>query len=102
MTAARTTPSAPPLNTHGTIALLAKVLAGLPALQRAACRDQSELFDPQQHGELADNAAARHAHAVEICRGCPALAQCRAWADRIQPTRRPGGVLAARLNPNPR
>lgn len=85
----------------GWVELTAAILRGTPALPGSLCRNRPELFDPQQHGELTDNAAYRHAQAVEICRQCPVLAECRAWVDRIDPSRRPGGVIAARINPPP-
>jgi integrase len=63
--------------------LLEAVLAGLPRLPGARCRDRYALFDSVDDDD--------HAHAAAICRSCPALAQCRNWAQA-----QPDGALRGR------
>lgn len=96
---ARTRSAALPLDPEGSIRLLKRVLAGVPMLPDAACRGQHELFDPPSRDESRFDAAERHEIATDICRQCPVLAECRAWASRTRPARRPGGVIAGSINP---
>lgn len=79
---------------QGVVPLLAAVLRELPKLTGAACAGRSELFDPAHRHETAETVEARHARAVGLCRTCPALIDCRTWADSLTRPRRPAGVLA--------
>jgi len=74
--------------TPGWVELLAEILAGTPKLPGAACRGHVEQFDRAADG---DRDAAQQA--VEVCRRCPVLTECRAWADHIRGRKRPAGVL---------
>ncbi len=38
-----------------------------------------DTWDPQNDGETADVADARHQRAIALCKGCPVLAECAAW-----------------------
>ena len=71
-----------------------------PALPGARCRGKHHLFDapPELDREDADTTAARHAQAIELCRGCIALASCNTWFDSLPPSKRPHGVIAGRIN----
>jgi hypothetical protein len=62
------------LDPTGTVALLSKLLRGIPKLPGAMCRNHRELFDS---ADPDDTAAA-----VEICRSCPSLDACRTWASQ--------------------
>lgn len=79
--------------------LVGRILAGVPALPNAACRGQSELFDPANPGEDELHVARRHAIAVDICATCPVLQRCRAWVDTLPPNARPAGVIAGQTPP---
>ena len=50
-------------------------LAGIPRLPGALCRGQTETFDAADDDQLVE--------AIELCRRCPALAPCSAWADTL-------------------
>jgi hypothetical protein len=72
----------------GTVALLSKLLRGVPKLPGALCRGRGELFvsdDPD------DTAAA-----VDVCHQCPELAACQTWAAK---QRKLFGVVAGRTYP---
>lgn len=79
-----------------TIALLAKILAATPRLEDAACIGRTELFDPQQDGEEAQDVTYRHRRAAALCNECPALTECHRWA---QTERQSASVLAGRVPP---
>ena len=72
-------------------------LAGIPALPGARCRGRPHLFDAKRAGEDADVASARHAQALALCAGCPALTRCEEWIDSLPPSRQPAGIVAGRL-----
>jgi hypothetical protein len=70
--------------------LLTAALGGsIPALPGALCRGVA--FD-----ELPD------ADAASICRRCPALPACRAWADAQPPNSLDGVIAGRRRNPSSR
>lgn len=85
------------LDPDGTIRLLAKILTGLPRLADAACTGRGDLFAPAAADEDPDDLAYRHEAAAGLCRTCPALAPCSAWAASLPPRQRPAGVLAAQV-----
>ncbi len=66
-------------------------LAGAPSLPGARCRGKPHLFDGSDGPD-----GERTRQAAQLCRGCPALARCRAWADE-QPDRDLNGVIGGRL-----
>lgn len=72
------------------IELAAAVLRGVPRLPGALCRRRPELFDADDE-DAADRAAA-------ICRHCPALEPCGAWASTLRHNQR-SGVLAGEFTP---
>lgn len=61
------------------------------------CAGRWSLFDAAEPDEDRSTARFRHAAAARICRGCPALTECRTWADSLPPRHRPPGVLAGRI-----
>jgi hypothetical protein len=67
---------------------LLAALAGLPALPGALCRDQSEVFDAVTDDQLAQ--------AARLCRTCPALIPCSAWAETLGDND-VNGVVAGRV-----
>lgn len=77
---------------------LVGALVGAPLLPGARCRGRHHLFDEAGPGEADEVVAARHAQALALCGGCPALQPCRAWFDRLKPRERPGGVIAGKLH----
>lgn len=77
---------------------LLDAISGVPALPGARCRGRHHLFDPRGDNEPVETAEQRHALAVDLCAGCPALPACKTWCDSLSPTRRPPGVTAGRLN----
>lgn len=90
-----------PMDQHGTESLLVAILRGVPRLDGARCVGRPELFDPDGPHEAPEVVQQRHEAATHLCRACPALADCRSWVDELKPSRRPGGVVAAR-QPSPR
>jgi hypothetical protein len=72
----------------GSLALLERVLAELPAMPDAACQGRAELFDADTLDRAADAAKA-----LAICDGCPALSQCERFTAQ-QPRSRLFGVWA--------
>ncbi|WP_459966435.1 WhiB family transcriptional regulator [Mycobacterium sp. MUNTM1] len=56
--------------------LVGAILRGVPSLPGALCRQRPELFDSDD-GETASRA-------VAICRRCPALQPCGAWAGALR------------------
>ena len=72
-------------------------LAGVPALPGARCRGRHHLFDAKLAGEEADVANARHAQALALCAGCPALTRCEEWIDSLTRAAQPAGIVAGRL-----
>ncbi len=73
----------------GPVALLEQVLANLPALPDAACRDADPvMFDADTLDRAADVAAA-----LAICDRCPVLARCHAFV-ASEPPGRLSGVIA--------
>lgn len=76
--------------------LLVKILASTPRLEDAACIGRTELFDPQQDGEEAQDVTYRHRRAAALCKDCPALAECHRWS---QTERHQVGVIAGRIPP---
>ncbi len=62
----------------------------------AACKGsdlriwESELL----RGETRPDRKARHEQALRICKGCPELEECRAWASSL-PLSQLGGVIVA-------
>ena len=77
------------------IALIANIIRGSVSLPDAACVDRPELFDVDADDD-------QHDQAVEICRQCPALAACGAWATTINPRTISGVVAGQRFTGPPR
>jgi hypothetical protein len=77
--------------------LLAKILAGSPRLPDAACINHPELFDPLDPSH--PNRPAIEASAIDVCRRCPALADCSAWVTTLPARQRPAGVVAGQVTP---
>lgn len=77
---------------------LLDAIGAAPVLPGARCRGRHSLFDEAQAGEHADTVAARHAQAIGLCSHCPALDRCTEWVDGLKPSRRPPGVVAARIH----
>ncbi|KUH90634.1 hypothetical protein AU187_24490 [Mycobacterium sp. IS-1556] len=80
------------------IALLARILHGVPVLPGALCPDHPHVFytssdttDP----ETRDYAATT---AIRLCKACPALEACRDWLDSLPAAERPLGVVAGRIS----
>ncbi len=70
-------------------------LAGVPRLDGANCLGLWSLFDEPEPGDTDGRDANRAA--VELCRTCPALDDCRTWLDSLRPKDRPTGVIAGRI-----
>ncbi|PBA30571.1 hypothetical protein CKJ65_16455 [Mycobacterium intracellulare] len=66
----------------------------IPALPGARCRGRSTLFEETECPESTE-------FAINLCRGCPALTACGQWFDALPPNKRPHGVVAGRINPQP-
>ena len=81
----------------GSVAELLAELAGAPRLAEAACRGHAWAYDPPAANEDRDDVRDRHRLAVAVCRGCPALADCRRWLDALPQRQRPFGVVAGRV-----
>ncbi|MBS9533542.1 WhiB family transcriptional regulator [Mycobacterium sp. M1] len=79
------------------VKLLAVILAGVPHLPGAACRDHVAVFDAAADG---DRQAAQEA--IKVCQSCPVREQCAQWAASAYPHRRPGGVIAGHYTPTNR
>lgn len=65
--------------------LVGAILRGVPSLPGALCRSRPELFDAHDD-ETAEQAA-------ELCRRCPALRECGAWAATLRHNEA-NGILA--------
>lgn len=76
------------LDALGVVDLLAVVLAGLPVLPGAACREQRVVFAAAEDG---DPGAVEAAQA--ICATCPAVGACTAWLSSLPEADRPLGVV---------
>ncbi len=76
------------------------VIGLAPALPGARCRGKHHLFDApsELEREPSEITAARHAQAIQLCRGCTALASCSTWFDSLPRSKRPHGVVAGRVN----
>jgi WhiB family transcriptional regulator, redox-sensing transcriptional regulator len=80
---------------------LAEFAQGIPPLPGARCKGREELFD--QTITQPDCGSRRHHRglcqkaAVQVCAGCPALAQCAAWVDNLPRGKRPVGVVGGVL-----
>jgi hypothetical protein len=72
----------------GSLALLERVLANLPAMPDAACIGHAELFDADTVDRATDAA-----EALALCDRCPELDRCHRWA-ASQPHGRLTGVVA--------
>jgi WhiB family redox-sensing transcriptional regulator len=70
-------------------------LSGVPRLDDANCLGLWTLFDEPEPGD-ADGRDANRA-ALELCRTCPSLGDCRTWVDSLPPRDRPTGVIAGRI-----
>jgi hypothetical protein len=70
---------------------LIAALAGVPALPGARCAGRWDAWD-NEHGnpELTE-------YAINQCGACPVLADCRSWLDSLKPSKRPIGIVAARV-----
>lgn len=68
-----------------------------PSLPGARCRGRPHLFDPPASGEDPAVVAQRHAQALSLCGGCPALAPCQRWVSSLTPAKRPEGIVAGKL-----
>lgn len=83
--------------------LIASIIRSSAPLPGAACRGRPELFDPAGDREPVDEVEARHCLALNLCRQCPELRDCRQWFDRLTPGDRPRGVIAGLVNdPQPK
>jgi hypothetical protein len=72
------------------IDLMAKILAGIPALPNAMCRDDAELFSSD---EPADIEAAK-----ELCSWCGERQNCADWVASLPPNT-VSGVVGGELHP---
>jgi hypothetical protein len=73
---------------------LLHTLAGTPNLPGAACVTHRDIFDACTHR----GAHRIYRHAIDICAGCPVLAQCSAWITSLPLSQRPFGVTAGRIH----
>jgi len=75
---------------HGApwVALVVAIIRGAPRLDGALCHGRPEVFDATDAEHIQT--------AAELCARCPALAECRAWAEAVPRSSRPTGVLAGR------
>ncbi|WP_068179698.1 WhiB family transcriptional regulator [Mycobacterium sp. UM_CSW] len=71
------------------LADLLGALRGIPNLPDAACRNLPELFDATDEIDAEP--------AIALCRSCPALQDCAAWAATL-PKNSISGVVAARIH----
>jgi WhiB family redox-sensing transcriptional regulator len=69
---------------------LSGALSGIPELNGARCRGEWSTFDETDDPEIVD-------YALNLCRSCPALAECEQWLQSLLPRKRPVGVVAARV-----
>lgn len=76
---------------------LEEALRGAPNLPRAACKGRSELFDTWHDDEPWPERDRRHAEAVQACLSCPELEPCRQWLESMHRSKRPDGVVAAKV-----
>jgi hypothetical protein len=74
-------------------------LAGTPTFPGCRCRGKHHLFDEAAKHEPADVVEARHAQAIGLCGGCPALNRCESWWHSLPPRHRPAGVVAGKVRP---
>jgi hypothetical protein len=85
---------------NGVVDLLERILSGVPLMEGAACVSDPAMFDEADPGH--SNADVRRMEAAaRVCRRCPVLAECGAWAASLPASRRPAGVLAGQLPPLP-
>uniref|UniRef100_UPI003D8D9389 WhiB family transcriptional regulator n=1 Tax=Gordonia sp. B7-2 TaxID=3420932 RepID=UPI003D8D9389 len=63
----------------GWVDLVVEILRGTADLSGANCIGSETLFDPKACDEESTDAAYRHRAAVELCAGCPVLADCQRW-----------------------
>lgn len=89
--------TAAPLDPQGVGRLLARVLADTPRLAGAACVGLWEAFDSPHPGEEPADADYRHRTALALCRRCPVLDACAAWAAGLRGRDRPDGIIAGQI-----
>jgi len=75
---------------------LLHVVATMPDMAAAGCRDEWSTFDAAPYDEAAELAA------VNICVRCPTRVQCRGWYESLHPQDRPAGVVAGLIVPSRR
>ena len=72
---------------------LLHTLRDTPNLPGAACVTHRDIFDACTDRR----ARTAYRHAIDICVGCPVLAQCSAWISSLPPSQRPFEVTAGRI-----
>lgn len=79
---------------------MATLIAGLPNLPDAACKQGVDLFEATiaERGQYG-KAELEHARAAPLrtCGMCPALDPCRAWRAVLPRSHRPRGVVAGQV-----
>lgn len=86
----------------GPLPLLAAVLEGTADLAGAACQaSDPRLFDPLDRSETVDAVAERHQKATAVCRRCPVIDGCHAWAEASDDQFLDAMVIAGRLPATP-
>lgn len=74
---------------------LLAALTAVPRLDGARCRGRWELWDETIDPEVVE-------YTVNQCRGCPALNACENYLAGVKPSKRPAGVVAGRIIPEPK
>jgi hypothetical protein len=65
-------------------------LRAAPTLRGARCAGRWEIWDETDDPEIVE-------FAKNQCLACPVLAECRSWFESLKPSKRPIGIVAARV-----
>ncbi|MCV7317255.1 WhiB family transcriptional regulator [Mycolicibacillus parakoreensis] len=91
------------LDPTGTVDLLREILADTPRLDAACAHPKRAwLFDPAERDEPVEEVRRRQTMALALCRQCPPIEACRAWADSLPPAQRVYGVVAGEVRERPK